>query len=82
MSLILIENIPKCGSSEILEKDMIQTKQKIKFSTSGLRALIGEDFTKENICCVAQGIVELMKSENKTDKPVIIGYTMKSFING
>ncbi|MBQ8849042.1 MAG: phosphoglucomutase/phosphomannomutase family protein [Clostridia bacterium] len=53
---------------------MITTKQKIKFGTGGWRALIGDDFTKENICRVAQGIVQLMKSENKTDKPVIIGY--------
>ena len=50
------------------------TKTKIKFGTGGWRALIGEDFTKENICRVAQGIVNLMKSEGKTDKPVIIGY--------
>ena len=50
------------------------SKTKIKFGTGGWRALIGDDFTKENICRVAQGIVELMKSENKTDKPVIIGY--------
>ena len=53
---------------------MTHTKQKIKFGTGGWRALIGDDFTKENICRVAQGIVELMKTENKTDKPVIIGY--------
>ena len=53
-----------------------QTPQKvgIKFGTGGWRALIGDDFTKENICRVAQGIVELMRSEGKTDKPVIIGY--------
>lgn len=50
------------------------SKTKIKFGTGGWRALIGDDFTKENICRVAQGIVELMKSERKTDKPVIIGY--------
>ena len=53
---------------------MTITKQKIKFGTGGWRALIGDDFTKENICRVAQGIVELIKSEGKTDKPVIIGY--------
>ena len=53
---------------------MTYIMQKIKFGTGGWRALIGDDFTKENICRVAQGIVELMKSENKTDKPVIIGY--------
>lgn len=46
----------------------------IKFGTGGWRAIIGEDFTRENVQKVASGILALMKSENKTDKPVIIGY--------
>ncbi len=46
----------------------------IKFGTGGWRALIGEDFTKENVQRIACGILELAKRENKTDKPVIIGY--------
>ena len=46
----------------------------IKFGTGGWRAIIGDDFTKENIKKVASGIYELMKLENKTDKPVMIGY--------
>ena len=46
----------------------------IKFGTGGWRAIIGEDFTKSNVQLVAAGILELAKSENKTDKPVIIGY--------
>jgi len=46
----------------------------IRFGTGGWRAVIGDDFTKENILRVAQGVVALMKSEGKTDKPVIIGY--------
>ena len=46
----------------------------IKFGTGGWRAVIGDDFTMENIRRVAAGAVELMKAENKTDKPVIIGY--------
>lgn len=46
----------------------------IKFGTGGWRAVIGDDFTKENIKKVASGIYELMKLENKTDKPVMIGY--------
>ncbi len=48
--------------------------QKIKFGTGGWRAVIGEDFTQENVRRVAAGILELMREENKTDKPVIIGY--------
>ncbi len=46
----------------------------IKFGTGGWRAVIGSDFTEKNICLVAQGIVKLAKHENKTDKPIIIGY--------
>ncbi len=46
----------------------------IKFGTGGWRAIIGEDFTKENVCLVAQGILNIMKEEGKTDKPVIVGY--------
>lgn len=49
-------------------------KQDIKFGTGGWRANIGNDFTRENVMRVAAGFLELMKSENKTDKPVIIGY--------
>ncbi len=46
----------------------------IQFGTGGWRAQIGSDFIKSNVCLVGQGVCELMKSENKTDKPVIIGY--------
>ena len=46
----------------------------IKFGTGGWRAVIGDDFTSENIRLVAAGILALAKEQNKTDKPVIIGY--------
>ncbi len=46
----------------------------IKFGTGGWRAVIGEDFICSNIRLVAAGILELIKCENKMDKPVIIGY--------
>ncbi len=46
----------------------------IKFGTGGWRAVIGEDFIKENIQKVAQGICDLMKEEQKTDLPVMVGY--------
>lgn len=49
-------------------------KTKILFGTGGWRAVIGEDFTKENIKRVAQGICDMMKADGKTDKPVVIGY--------
>ncbi len=47
---------------------------KIKFGTGGWRAVIGDDFVCENIKKVAQGIYLLMLEQNKTDKPIIIGY--------
>ena len=46
----------------------------IKFGTGGWRAVIGEDFIEANIRRVAAGVLELAREENKTDKPVIVGY--------
>lgn len=46
----------------------------IKFGTGGWRAIIGEDFICENVRRVAAGVLALMREENKTDRPVIIGY--------
>ena len=46
----------------------------IKFGTGGWRAIIGDDFTRENIMKVAMGVYRLMAENNKTDKPVVIGY--------
>ncbi|MCR5150581.1 MAG: phosphoglucomutase/phosphomannomutase family protein [Clostridiales bacterium] len=46
----------------------------IKFGTGGWRAVIGDDFTRENIRRVAAAFVSMAKEENKADKPVIIGY--------
>ncbi len=46
----------------------------IKFGTGGWRAVIGDDFICENVRRVAAGVLALMREENKTDKPVVIGY--------
>ena len=46
----------------------------IQFGTGGWRAEIGSEFIKSNICRVGQGICDLMESEGKKDRPVIIGY--------
>ena len=46
----------------------------IQFGTGGWRAVIGEDFICDNIRKVAYGILKLAKEENKTDKPIIVGY--------
>ncbi len=45
----------------------------IKFGTGGWRAIIGEDFTRENVYKVAQGFVNYMKAKKLADKPVIVG---------
>ncbi len=55
----------------------------IKFGTGGWRAVIGEDFIQENIKRVAAGILALAREQNKTDKPVIIGYDRRFLsVNG
>lgn len=46
----------------------------IRFGTGGWRAVIGEDFIRDNIRLVAAGVLALMREEKKTDRPVIIGY--------
>ncbi len=46
----------------------------IKFGTGGWRAIIGDDFTRENVQLVASGILQYAKELNKTDKPIVIGY--------
>lgn len=48
--------------------------KEIKFGTGGWRAVIGDDFIRDNIQKVAGGVIEMMKEEGKTEKPVIIGY--------
>lgn len=52
---------------------MVSMKE-IKFGTGGWRAVIGDDFVRERIQKVAGGVLEMMKEEGKTEKPVIIGY--------
>lgn len=46
----------------------------IKFGTGGWRGIIGDDFIKANIRRVSYAICLLAKEENKTDKPIVIGY--------
>lgn len=46
----------------------------IKFGTSGFRAIMGEDFTKENVVKIAYAITKYFK-ETKIKKPsVVVGY--------
>jgi len=46
----------------------------IRFGTGGWRAIIGSDFIEKNIRLVTEGICALMREEQKTDKPIIVGY--------
>ena len=46
----------------------------IQFGTGGWRAVIGIDFICDNVRRVAAGILALAKEQNKTDKPIVIGY--------
>ena len=46
----------------------------IHFGTGGWRAIIGDDFIRENVNRVAQAISDILKEDKLTDKPVMIGY--------
>ena len=46
----------------------------VKFGTGGWRAIIGEEFTKENIQKLTLAMCLKMKAEHKDTKSVVIGY--------
>lgn len=46
----------------------------IKFGTGGWRAVIGDDFTKQNIQILAKGLANKMKNEGVTEKGIVMGY--------
>lgn len=46
----------------------------IKFGTGGWRAIIGDDFTKENIQILAKAMADKIKAEGVADKGLVIGY--------
>jgi phosphomannomutase len=46
----------------------------IRFGTGGWRAIIGEDFTKENIRILSQAVADMMKATNQNKNGVVIGY--------
>lgn len=46
----------------------------IKFGTGGWRAIIGDDFTKENICRVGNAVGRMLIQKGLADKSVAIGY--------
>lgn len=46
----------------------------IKFGTGGFRAIIGEDFTKENIQILSKAICDKMKKEGVEESGIVMGY--------
>lgn len=46
----------------------------IKFGTGGWRALIGEDFTKDNVRILTQAVADMIISENVQDREFVIGF--------
>ena len=46
----------------------------VKFGTGGWRAIIGEEFTKENIQKLALAICLKMKAEGVEGQGVVMGY--------
>lgn len=50
----------------------------IKFGTDGWRAVIGEDFTPENISKVIQAFADLYPNLYNTGHPVVIGYDRRN----
>lgn len=46
----------------------------IKFGTGGWRAIIGEEFTKENVQLLTAGICSLMREQGVQERGICIGY--------
>ncbi len=46
----------------------------IKFGTGGWRAIIGDEFTKENLQILARAMSDKMKSEHVDQEGIVIGY--------
>lgn len=46
----------------------------IKFGTGGWRAVIGDEFTKENIQILARALADKMRVEGVADKGIVLGY--------
>jgi alpha-D-glucose phosphate-specific phosphoglucomutase len=46
----------------------------IKFGTGGWRAVIGDEFTKQNVQTLAQAMADKMIAEGKADAGIVIGY--------
>ena len=45
----------------------------IEFGTGGFRGVIGEDFTRDNVRLIAEGLSRIAE-EDGSDRPVVVGY--------
>jgi len=52
-------------------------QRRIRFGTDGWRAIIGDDYTYENVGYCAQGWADYLRSKNDTDRGVVVGYDMR-----
>ena len=48
--------------------------QKITFGTSGFRGILGDTFTKQNLQKIAYALCKILKQDQKTDKPINVGF--------
>ncbi len=46
----------------------------VKFGTGGWRSIIGDEFTKANVCLVAQSVANIMINEDVVEKGFVVGY--------
>ncbi len=46
----------------------------IKFGTGGWRAIIGDEFTRENVIRIAQAVAEMIQDEKVVGQGIVIGY--------
>jgi len=53
----------------------------IKFGTGGFRAIIGEDFTRDNLEILSLALVRIIKRDSKQKDPVVIGYDRRFLSN-
>ncbi len=49
----------------------------IKFGTGGFRGVIADDFTKENVQKIAQGLTDIALKYGWRKKPIVIGYDFR-----
>ena len=50
------------------------TRQPIKFGTDGWRAVMGEDYTFENVRYCAEGVARHLREQGTPQGPVVLGY--------